>query len=199
MSINFGVKKTRVAVAVVLILAVAIGGWAVHRHHRYKHLAVHVPGAMYRSAWVDADVISELVERYQLRSVVNLCRPDEMGVQRRAEERATVLGAGAKFIEISMPLSLDVQDPAVMASLTTLADESNFPMLVHCQHGVTRTAKFLSIYDIRYRGMTAEQSLDAMPLFSRDAHDTPVWDFAERFERSCGSAIVGDSGSQARM
>ena len=49
--------------------------------------------------------------------------------------------------------------------LDIMADPDNYPMLVHCQHGVTRTSMFLTAYDVIYRHKTAEDSLAVQPTF----------------------------------
>jgi hypothetical protein len=55
-------------------------------------------------------------------------------------------------------------------------------MLVHCQHGVTRTAKFLTIYDIAFRNISADQSLAMQPKFGREDHNVHVKAFVREFE-----------------
>ena len=170
------------AAAVAAVGAASAGAYAVHRHHAYKHLAVHDPGMVYRSGWCEPGVMAELVERYQLRTVVNLCAPGEMGEDRWAGERAAVAGAGAELLELNMPLTVDPADRELKAHMAAMADPDNYPMLVHCQHGVTRTAKMLLMYDVAFRGMTAKRSLAAQPLWGRDRHNVHVVAFAGEFE-----------------
>ncbi len=178
------VRQILIPVLGFLMVAGAIGGgWAYRQHHRYKHLAVHEKGMMYRSAWVEPDVFSELIERYQIRTVVNLCNPGEMGEDRWIQEREAVCNAGARLIEIAMPVTVNADDPALEEHMAILSDPDNYPMLVHCQHGVTRTAKFLAIYDIAFRDMSAEESLSAQPLFGRDDHNVNVRAFCKNFEK----------------
>jgi protein-tyrosine phosphatase len=64
-----------------------------------------------------------------------------------------------------------------------LSDPSNYPMLIHCQHGVTRTAKLLAMYDILYRGMSADESIARMPRFGRKDYNVGVYSFARDFEK----------------
>lgn len=172
-------------ILVGLLAAVFIGGglFAYRQHHRYKHVAVHEPGMVYRSAWVEPDVMSELIERHQIRTVVNLCNPGEMGEQRWIDERRAVTNAGARLIELPMPVTVDADDPRIAEHLDVLADPDNYPLLVHCQHGVTRTAKLLVIYDVVFRDLSADASLAAQPLFGRDDHNVNVRAFARNFER----------------
>ena len=166
-----------------LALSVALGGaFAYREHKRYKHLAIHDPGMVYRSAWLDPDVFAELIERHQIRAVLNLCEPDELGAQKCIDQRQAVRGAGARLIELPMPATIDPADPAIAEFVKVLSNPDNYPLLVHCQHGVTRTAKVLAMYDILFRRMTAEQSLSAMPLFGRDSYSVAVRAFARNFE-----------------
>src|SRR5207248_9422704 len=98
-------------------------------------------------------------------------------------QRRAVHGSGAKLIEMPMPAAtLDPADPEIEKFVALLSNPENYPLLVHCQHGVTRTAKVLVMYDILFRGMTAEQSIAAMPRFGRDEYPVSVRAFAKNFE-----------------
>ncbi|HUG90258.1 MAG TPA: hypothetical protein VML55_05465 [Planctomycetaceae bacterium] len=171
------------AVAVLLAVSAGYAAWRVHQHHTYKHFAVHEPGMMYRSAWLDADAFTELIEEHQLRTIVNLCESDERTADQWAEQRRAVESAGARLMVIPMPTSVSVTAREIGRHLELLGDPDNYPMLVHCQHGVTRTAKFLAIYDIAFRNMTAGESLAAQPLFGRDEHNVHVRAFVRKFEK----------------
>ncbi len=89
-------RKKIWAILIVVMFIGLIGSYAYYHHQRYKHLAVHEEGMMYRSAWVEPDVFSELIETYQFRTVVNLCKPGEMGEDRWEKQReagpTTLLG-----------------------------------------------------------------------------------------------------------
>ncbi|MEX0704569.1 MAG: hypothetical protein WD069_20890 [Planctomycetales bacterium] len=182
-------RRTRLLVFGAVLAGMVAGGWAYRNHHRYKHFAAHDPGLVYRSAWLEADVLDEVIEKHQFRTVVNLCYEGEMGEQRWDEERRVVKNAGARLVELPMPFTLDADDPQILKHIEVMRDPDNYPMLVHCQHGVTRTDKFLTIYDILFRGMSADESLAAQPLFGRDDHNVHVRAFARRFERERDNVV----------
>lgn len=165
-----------------LCAALVAGGWAYFQTQRYKHLATHDPGMVYRSAWLEPKAMAEVIERYQIRSVVNLCEPGEMGDARWDGERDAVRNSGARLIELSMPTSIEAGDPAIAEHIEVMSDPKNYPMLVHCQHGVTRTAKFLAIYDIAFRDLSAEQTMAAQPKWGREDHNVHVKAFIRDFE-----------------
>ena len=146
-------------------------------------MTVHDQGMIYRSAWLEPDAFANLIEKYQIRAVVNLCNPGEMGESRWADERKAVFNAGARLIELPIPTTIDPTEPILKEHLTILSDPNNYPMLVHCQHGVTRTSKFLSMYDIVFREMSAEESLAVQPLFGRSDHNIHVKAFVREFEK----------------
>ncbi|MBI3862075.1 MAG: dual specificity protein phosphatase family protein [Planctomycetia bacterium] len=167
----------------VLIIAASASVLLYRHHKRYKHLAVHDPNMVYRSAWLEPDVFRELIEEHQIRTVLNLCEPDELGAERCISQRNAVRGSGARLIEMPMPAAtLDPADPEIAKFVVVLSNPENYPLLVHCQHGVTRTAKVLAMYDILFRGMTAEQSIAVMPLFGRETYPVSVRTFAHNFE-----------------
>ncbi len=106
-----------------------------------------------------------------------------MGEARWQGEREAVRNAGAKLIEASMPVTIEVNDPLLERHMEILSNPDNYPMLVHCQHGVTRTAKFLAMYDIAFRKKTADESLSAQPLFGREQQNVNVRAFSYNFEK----------------
>ncbi len=175
-------KPLKLVLIVLGIGATIAGAAAYHHHQRYKHFAIHEPGLVYRSAWLEADVMSEVIEEYQFRAVVNLCEPGEMGEQRWIDQRNAVRNAGSRLYEVAMPMGIDANDPALEKHIEILRNPDNYPMLVHCQHGVTRTAKFLAMYDILYRGMSGDESLAKQPLFGREDHNVNIRAFVRNLD-----------------
>jgi hypothetical protein len=170
-------------IALFLAVVAGTGGWIYYQQHRFKHFAVHDPGMVYRSAWLAPDALAQIIETYQIRSVVNLCNPNEMTPQQWEGERRAVAGAGATLHAVPLPNSVEVDSKAWAAHLAILANPDNYPMLVHCQHGVTRTSMFLTAYDVINRHKTAEESLAVQPTFGHDRADVHVRAFGRNFEQ----------------
>jgi hypothetical protein len=169
---------------VLTLLAITIAGGSVawYRYDRYKRFAVHEPGKVYRSSWLEADAVGELVAHYKIRTVLNLCDPGEKRARIDAE-RAAVEAAGGRVVELVYPANdtWHTQDPVFDETEKLLADPATYPILVHCYHGRERTVKALAIYDIHYRGMTAQESLSVMPVW-RGGHPWPIITFAFNYE-----------------
>ncbi len=175
-------------VAGLLAIGILVGV-AVHRHHRYKHFAVHEAGRVYRSAWVDADVFGELIRKYKIRTVVNLCDPSEKEGLIESQRRA-VQSAGARLVELVFPANhtWDINYRVVHEIEALFDDPSVYPVWIHCQHGRERTVKALTIYDIRRRRMNAYDSLESMPRYGMD-HPWPVVVFAYNYETRLNSGL----------
>lgn len=176
-------RHLRWTTTVLALAAISYISVTAYIHHRYKHFAIHDPGKVYRSAWVDGDVFEELANRYEIKTVVNLCYPGEMGEQRSQEQREALARTGARLIELPFPSNhtWDTDYPSIDAMDEILADASNYPIWVHCQHGRERTVKALAMYDIKYRKLDAHTSLAQMPLFG-DQHPWPIVAFAFNYQ-----------------
>lgn len=180
--------------AAVLLLA----GWMYHMHHLYKHLAIHDPGMAYRSGWLKAPALRNVIEDYDIRTVVNLCGPDERSPEEWAAERQVVEEIGAELIVIPMTITTDPADPLIERSVDLLSRPEIYPLLVHCDDGVSRTAKLLAIYDIVFRGMTAEESLSSMPMFGREEHHEDISALADNLEHRYGELYPTASSEETR-
>jgi hypothetical protein len=182
-------------IALFLAVVAGTGGWIYYQQHRFKHFAVHDPGMVYRSAWLSPDALSQLIDTYRIRSVVNLCDPkQEMTPQQWEGERHAVAGAGATLYAIPLPNSVNVDPKAWEPHLAILANPDNYPMLVHCQHGVTRTSMFLTAYDVICRHKRADDSLAVQPTFGHGRADVHVRAFAKNFEQFVNESRVKSAG-----
>lgn len=175
-------RGTLTAVLTLLAIATVSGSVAWHRYERYKRFAVHEPGRVYRSSWLEADTMGELVRQYKIRTVLNLCDPSEKP-QRIDAERAAVEAAGGRVVELVYPANdtWHTSDPVYDETEQLLANPAAYPILVHCYHGRERTVKALAIYDIHFRGKTAQDSLAAMPVWG-NGHPWPIIAFAFNYE-----------------
>lgn len=177
-----------------MVATIAVAVYQGYRHYkRYKAFAVHQEGLIYRSAWLAPDAVAEIVERFGIRTVINLCDAVEKGGGRIEAERRAVHEAGGRLVELVFPPNAQWSaDDAVYRRFEQLIDEpENYPLYIHCQHGRERTVKALAICDIRRRGMSAKASLAAMPLFG-DGHSWPIITFAHLYEdfHKAGQALV---------
>lgn len=174
-------RTTRFCLLSLLAISLA-AGWMVYQRKRYHHFAVHDPGKVYRSAYLTPDVYAEMIRRYRIKTVVNLCNGNEK-CDRVEGQREAVEGAGAELVELEFPNNdtWHTDDPAFREMERIFADPQKYPLWIHCVHGKERTVKALVIYDVKYRNMTAKGSLSAMPLWGTQ-HPWPIVAFSFAYE-----------------
>ena len=93
---------------------------------------------------------------------------------------------------VPLPNSVNVDAKSWEPHLAIMDNPDNYPMLVHCQHGVTRTSMFLTAYDILNRHKTAADSLAVQPTFGHDRADVHVHTFAENFEKFAHERVAAN-------
>lgn len=193
------VKESSWMLIPALTIAVLCAGIAYQEHHRLKRFAAHDAGKVYRSAYLEPGVVQQLVAQHKIRTVVNLCEEAEAPGRIEAERKAAE-AAGAKFVNLVFPKNKtsDLNYDSIRAMEALFADESAYPIYVHCQHGLERTAKALSMYDIARRGMPANESLGSMADFGRE-HPEPIVSFAKNYEQATqGGRIALQAGTALR-
>lgn len=129
------------------------------------------PGKLYRSGQMTADGFRETVERYHIKTVVNLQHeePDPflsdhwLGKGKiRESELCQQLGVNYKLLtpDLLPPgNTLDMEPPAVKEWLELLDDEKNFPILLHCKAGLHRTGRLTAIYRMEYHRWSVGEAL----------------------------------------
>ena len=129
------------------------------------------PGRLYRSGQMTAGGFRETVERYHIKTVVNLQHEDPdplladhwLGKGKvRESELCKQLGVNYKLItpDLLPPgNTVDQEPPAVKEWLELLDDEKNYPILLHCKAGLHRTGRLTAIYRMEYHRWSAGEAL----------------------------------------
>ena len=150
------------------LIAVLVGvsfGYYRARYDHGKRLRVVTPGKLYRSGQLTARGFEEAIQRYHIRTVLNLQEevPDpEIDAGLRESELSRRLGARFVFIFVDL---LDKwqppeQEPACLEQFYALMDDPhNFPMLIHCRAGLHRTGILTAIYRMEYEGWTRAEAI----------------------------------------
>jgi protein tyrosine/serine phosphatase len=136
-----------------------------------KRLREVDPGRLYRSGQMTANGFRETIDRYHIKTVVNLQHedPDPLLVdhwlgkgQIRESELCQQLGVNYKLItpDLLPPgNTVDMEPPAVKDWLAILDDESNYPILLHCKAGLHRTGRLTAIYRMEYHRWSVGEAL----------------------------------------
>jgi hypothetical protein len=147
--------------------------------HRYeytfgKRLREVVPGRIYRSGQMTAPGFAEAVERFQIRTIINL--QDEYPdpdiatgyfTDRTIKESDLCRQLGVRYVYIAPDLVLrrtvlEHRPEAIDRLLTILDDPGTYPVLLHCHAGLHRTGVMVAVYRMEYEGWTPQQAIEEM-------------------------------------
>ena len=129
------------------------------------------PGKLYRSGQMTEEGFREAIERYGIKTVVNLQheQPDPLLLSRwmgkptvRESELCKQMGVNYKLLtpDVLPPgNTVETEPPVVKDWLALLDDEKNYPILLHCKAGLHRTGRLTAIYRMEYHGWSVGAAL----------------------------------------
>jgi tyrosine-protein phosphatase SIW14 len=156
------------ALAGIIIVAPIVYFRCVYDTH--KRLRVVEPGRVYRSGQMTAEGFTDAVQRYGLRTIINVQDeypdPDiarSFWSKQTIKESELCRQLGVRYVHVMptlLPRHLIPQQrpPAIDHLLSLLDDESNYPLLIHCHAGLHRTGLLTAIYRMEYQGWTQDQA-----------------------------------------
>ena len=129
------------------------------------------PGRLYRSGQMTAEGFRETIERFHIKTVVNLQHeepdpllPDNWLGKGKVRESELCAQLHVNYKLLTPDLlppgnTVDMEPPAVKEWLDLLDKEENYPVLLHCKAGLHRTGRLTAIYRMEYHGWSAGEAL----------------------------------------
>lgn len=155
--------KKKIAILVLLVAAI-FGGKYVYDMHINHNFETITEGKVYKSGVIPPDEIEEYVKKYNIKSIVDLRFPGtgddvnnpEIPAELIAEKEAVEKIPGVKYFnngsdQVPQQHNLD-------AYFKIMDNPDNYPVLVHCYHGVGRAEMYSALYRIEYEGMDRDEA-----------------------------------------
>jgi tyrosine-protein phosphatase SIW14 len=155
------------AAAVALVPPVALYRAQYIHAKRFREVD---PGKLYRSGQMTAAGFREMIERHNIKTVVNLQHenPDPFLPERwlgkgTVHESELCKQLGVNYVLLKPDIfppgnTVDKEPPVVQEWLDLLTDE-NYPILLHCKAGLHRTGRLTAIYRMERHGWSAGEAL----------------------------------------
>jgi protein tyrosine/serine phosphatase len=131
--------------ALIGVPVVGLGGWVLGIQFDGN---VHVvePGHLYRSAQLNGPALDDVVDRYGIRTIINL-RGEQPWQPWYKDEMLVSQKRG--LVHIDVPMSATQKpDETAMANLISALRESPEPILVHCESGADRAGLASALYEL---------------------------------------------------
>ena len=136
-----------------------------------KRLREVTPGRFYRSGQMSATGFRETIDRFKIKTVVNLQHenpdphlPDKWLGKPVVHEKELCEQLNVRYVLLTpdilpVPNDLKSEPPAVTDFLKLLDDESAYPILIHCKAGLHRTGRLTAIYRMDKEGWEVGDAL----------------------------------------
>jgi protein tyrosine/serine phosphatase len=140
--------------AVATVTSLAAGGWAlflqltgnIHTVERHE---------LYRSAQLNGDDLAQVINKYRIKSVINLSG-DNPGDAWYDDELRVSKAQGALHYDVGIGATSEPK-PKVMRKLIELLRSAPRPILVHCYSGADRSGLAAALYEY----LVKKESTDA--------------------------------------
>ena len=156
-------NKKIIGFSVLAIVLVLVGKYVydMNINHNFETIT---EGKVYKSGVIPPDELESYINKYHIKSVVDLRFPGtgdevnnpEIPAELTAEKNAIEKIKGVNYFNNG---SDQVPKPENLKTFFRIMDNpSNYPVLIHCYHGVGRAELYSAIYRIEYENFTNEEA-----------------------------------------
>ncbi|NHM02487.1 dual specificity protein phosphatase family protein [Flavobacterium difficile] len=169
--------KNKIIVRVFLLLvAIAIGLFGKLYVYDYKinhNFDTVTEGKVYKSGVLPPDEIADYVAKYKIKSILDLRYPGtgddvnnpEIPAELKAEKLAAAKIKGLNHFNIGSEQVPKTEN--LKAFFKVMDDPANYPVLIHCFHGVGRAEIYSAIYRIEYENWDRDQARTSTRLVTK--------------------------------
>jgi protein tyrosine/serine phosphatase len=155
--------KKKIGIAVLAVVLIGTGKYVYDRHINHNFMAI-TEGKVYKSGVIPPDEIADYVKKYKIKSIVDLRFPGtgddvnnpEVPAELTAEKEAIAKIPGVNYFNDG---SDQVPKQENLDKFFKIMDnQDNYPVLIHCYHGIGRAQMYSAIYRIEYEGFSNDEA-----------------------------------------
>ena len=155
--------KKKIGLVIIVFITIGIGKYVydMHINHNFETIT---EGKVYKSGVIPLDEIEDYVKEYKIKSIIDLRFPGtgddvnnpEIPAELTAEKEAIAKIKGVNYFNNG---SDQVPEPHNLDTFFKIMDDpKNYPVLIHCYHGVGRAEMYSAIYRIEYENMEKDEA-----------------------------------------
>lgn len=181
-------KKIAAALLALVLVGVAKYVYDMNINHNFETIT---KGKVYKSGVIPPDELEGYIKKYNIKSVVDLRFPGtadlvnnpEIPKELTAEQNAIAKIKGVNYFNNG---SDQVPQQENLDSFFKIMDnKSNYPVLIHCYHGVGRAEMYSALYRIEYENWTndaARKGVRTLIKFSSFDDGTPKGEYLKAYK-----------------
>ncbi|WP_306352650.1 fused DSP-PTPase phosphatase/NAD kinase-like protein [Flavobacterium sp. '19STA2R22 D10 B1'] len=180
-------RKKRIIIAIAVL--VVLGNYIYQVHYNYRFTEIN-KNKFYKSGTIPPDKIVEYVDRYKIKTIIDLresgskdsVNNPEEAKDIKAERMAVNAIKGVNYFRVPSEQIPNQQN--LDAYFTILDNEENYPILVHCHHGIGRAGLYAALYEIEYEGHSNEEARKntrTLVKFSSFDNNTPKGEYIKSY------------------
>ena len=156
-------NKKIIGFSIVVFVLVLVGKYVYDMNIKHNFETI-TEGEVYKSGVIPTDQLKDYINKYHIKSIVDLRFPGtidlvnnpEIPTELTAEKEAVAKIKGVNYFnngsdQVPKQENLDV-------FFKIMDNPSNYPVLIHCYHGVGRAELYSAIYRIEYENFTNEEA-----------------------------------------
>ena len=155
--------KKKLIIGILLIILIFAGKYVydMNINHNFETIT---EGKVYKSGVIPPDEIASYVKEYKIKSIIDLRFPGtadlinnpESPLELRAEKEAVEKIPNVNYFNLG---SDQVPEQHNLDAFFKVMDNyKNYPVLIHCYHGVGRAEMYSAIYRIEYEAMPCDEA-----------------------------------------
>ncbi len=164
------IKKIVLSVVVIAAIIFAKNYYDMYINHNFETIA---EGKVFKSGVLPPNEIADYVKKYKIKSIVDLRFPGtgdlvnnpEIPAELTAEKLAVEKIEGVNYFNNG---SDQVPKQENLDTFFKIMDNpDNYPVLIHCYHGVGRAEMYTALYRIEYEKMDKDKAREKTRLLTK--------------------------------
>lgn len=157
-------KIFRILLLVITIAAIVWGKSYIYDYKMNHNFETITEGKVFKSGVIPPDEIADYVAKYKIKSIIDLRYPGtgddvnnpEIPSELKAEKEAVAKIKGLNHFNIGSDQV--PQQHNLDAFFKVMDNPANYPVLIHCFHGVGRAEMYSAIYRIEYENWDKDEA-----------------------------------------
>lgn len=190
LQIFISMKKKIFGCLILAIVLIGVGKYIydMHINHNFETITEN---KVYKSGVIPPAELEEYINKYHIKSVVDLRFPGTLDLKNNpeipseltAEQNAIAKIKGVNYFNNG---SAQIPEQQNLDNFFKIMDnKDNYPVLIHCHHGIGRAQLYAALYRIEYEGFTNEEArrkIRAILKFSSFDDDTPKGEYLKSYK-----------------